>query len=193
MNSSQRALSLVAGCLLLFAAIWMMLTLGRLGRDASEHDTAQKYSLLGKILPCTLEEVAVPRVMSVRESHPLVVNVVREEGPPCESTVEVSATNFEFSPGELHRTIMLDAGRFRDTATWVMSPKQTGEYTIVVNTGADVQTFGVVVTNVLGFRAKPAQIITYVGSVLGPMLTVPWWLDRIKSRGARRAKRKQSR
>ena len=64
--------------------------------------------------------------------------------------------------------------------SWIVSPRRTGTFQIAVSDILNTQILGVTVKDEYGLTAAQAKLLALVGSILGPMLTVPWWLDRFK-------------
>jgi hypothetical protein len=60
----------------------------------------------------------------------------------------------------------------------VISPREAGNYEVVVSAEFDVQVVGVRVTNLLGLTAPQAKILSYIGYFLGPALSLPWWIEK---------------
>jgi hypothetical protein len=65
---------------------------------------------------------------------------------------------------------------------WVLKPREISAFEIAITAGNQTQVIGIVVTNVLGFTAAQVQILSYVSSFLGPMLTAPWWYEQWEKR-----------
>lgn len=134
--------------------------------------------------PCLhpLAAVSVPRIMSERESHLLVVQVASDDGTRCTAAVEVATAGFEISPPETKRSLDLTSDQPEGTLRWLLAPRRAGDYSILVTSGLDSSTTGVVVTTVLGFSARTAQVLTYLSYALGSVLTVPWWVEILRKR-----------
>jgi hypothetical protein len=135
--------------------------------------------------PCffPLEDARLERrVMSVKESQVLTVTLAAPSETECETTVRVQAPKFDLGD-KAERKITVPPNLQKVRLVWVISPKDVGTYVIVVAVGhSDLRSLrlGVTVTNVLGLTARWAQIAMYLAGVLGPILTVPWWYEKLK-------------
>jgi hypothetical protein len=192
MSNAIRRVLLVGGCGLLSAALYVGITIVRLHRRAHRQDI---YVHSAAVAPCLhpIASISAPRVMSERESHPLVVHLASEGNEKCEAAVRLAAVGFEVSPPEMEQRIQLGPERPRGEVTWVIAPRQVGEYVVDVSSAFDHNFVSIVVTNILGLRARNAQLMVYLAGALGSILTVPWWLDRIKGWRSSRTKRRGAR
>ena len=135
--------------------------------------------------PCVdaLEEVILPRrTMSENDSQTITVVLSNHGAEICEQSVAINAPNFEISPAESTQLISIPPGIGTAQTGWVLTPKKQGTFEIVIRIGAEMQIVGLSVTNVLGLTPLQAQLLSSAGSVLGPMLTLPWWYERWQKR-----------
>jgi hypothetical protein len=137
-----------------------------------------------------IQEVSVPnRVMTEKESQTLRVVVANVNNPTaCNTTVGLAALDFDFAPPTTARPVSLEQDQNPVTLSWILKPKEIGAFEIAVTAGNQTQVIGIVVTNVLGLTAVQVQILSYISSFLGPMLTVPWWYEQWEKR--QKAKKK---
>jgi hypothetical protein len=131
-----------------------------------------------------IQEVSVPnRVMTEKESQTLRVVLSNFDNPgTCDTTVGLAALDFDIAPASTARVVALEPGQNPVTLLWVLKPREIGAFEIAITAGNRTQVIGIVVTNVLGFTAVQVQILSYVSSFLGPMLTAPWWYERWEKR-----------
>ena len=94
-------------------------------------------------------------------------------------TISLLAPNFTVAPRDVQRTVAVPVGDKSASAMWILTPQKIGTYEIAITSPHYPGTviFGIVVTNVFGFSPLQAQIFSYIGSALGAMLTIPWWLE----------------
>ena len=62
--------------------------------------------------------------------------------------------------------------------SWIISPRKTGTYEIAVSDPLNSKVFGINVTNMFGLSAVQAKSASILGTIFGPMLTVPWWWEK---------------
>jgi hypothetical protein len=116
--------------------------------------------------------------MTEQDSQSLTVVLSNDSGTGiCETTLFVSAPNFVLSPAGTERLITLEAGAPPLTLIWIISPLQKGSFEIAVSAGNESRTIGLTITNILGLTAAQAQLLSYLATFLGPMLTAPWWYE----------------
>lgn len=120
------------------------------------------------------------RIMSEKESQALKV-ILKVYDAKCIATVTISAPKFDIGSDKAEKVINLKPLEERELI-WVIAPKETGTYVIGISAGMDNMTLGVSVTNILGFSAKWAQVLFYIGGLFGPILTLPWWLEKYSKR-----------
>ena len=134
----------------------------------------------GEPCPHPLEQVGLNRrTMAEKESQALTVVLGNlDYSGDCEVTVNISAPNFDINPANPDRVVVIPPGEKAATAAWVLSSREAGNYEVVVTAGFDVQVVGIRVTNLLGLTAPQAKILSYIGYFLGPMLSLPWWIQK---------------
>lgn len=139
-----------------------------------------------------IQEVSVPeRVMTEKESQTLRVVVANIDNPGvCNTSVGLAALDFDYAPPTTSRPVSLEQGQDPITLSWILKPKEIGAFEIAITAGNQTQVIGIVVTNVLGLTALQVQILSYISSFLGPMLTAPWWYEQWEKR--RQAKKKEA-
>ncbi len=131
-----------------------------------------------------VQEVSLSkRVMTEKESQTLRVVLAKvEAGEICNTTVRLAALDFELAPAATERVVALEPGGTPVVLLWILKPKETGSFEIAVTAGEQTEVLGIVVTNVLGLTAVQVQILSYISSFLGPMLTAPWWYEQWEKR-----------
>ncbi len=134
--------------------------------------------------PCgvyLVEAQVSKRTMLENESQALTVEIGNLYGEDCKATVNLNAPNFDIAPNENEQTVTFP-GKGNSTVIWILTPKMAGVFEVSIEVERDSQIIGIGVTNLLGLSPTQAQIISYVGSFFGPMLTAPWWYEKLKER-----------
>ncbi|MFZ0546771.1 MAG: hypothetical protein WAM60_15095 [Candidatus Promineifilaceae bacterium] len=131
-----------------------------------------------------IQEVSLSkRVMTEKESQTLKVVLANLTGlATCDTTVRLAALDFELAPATTERAVSLETDGKPVTLIWVMKPRETGSFELAVTAGNVTEILGVVVTNVLGLTAVQIQVLSYLSTLLGPMLTAPWWYEHWQKR-----------
>jgi hypothetical protein len=104
----------------------------------------------------------------------------------CQSSLTLLAPGFDISPRKDEQVISAEAND-RGSVAWVVASDKAGEYEIAITDGVDTRVLGVTVTNLFGLTAVQLQVLAVIGAILGPMLSVPWWLERIQRKKAKPA------
>src|SRR5215210_601285 len=120
-------------------------------------------------------------VMTQNENMVLALVAKPQEGDArCLSYVLVSGPDFSISPQTGWSMEATDTTPSRQP--FILSPMRTGEYTISVfqqgSSGFSTTLYNVSVGNWMGLSPLWSQVFVGIGTIFGPMLTVPWWLDR---------------
>jgi hypothetical protein len=137
-----------------------------------------------------IQSVTLPkRVMTEKESQTLRIVVANVNGVGiCNTAVRLAALNFELAPPSTERVVSLEPGGDPVSLLWILKPVETGAFEIVLTAGDETEVLGLVVTNVVGLTALQVQILSYISSLLGPMLTFPWWYEQWEKRKKAREK-----
>ncbi|MBI4226448.1 hypothetical protein HY612_05040 [Candidatus Roizmanbacteria bacterium] len=127
--------------------------------------------------PCSWEVKSPERVMSENKSQAIIVQLKNTADKECESTLSLRAPGFDLSPGKEDQSINLMVSN-KGSLSWIMTPRKTGTFEIAVSDILNTKIFGITVNNMFGFSAGQAKIFSFIGSLFGPMFTIPWWLDK---------------
>jgi hypothetical protein len=179
----------IVGLLLLTGSIMIAYKLSD-GIWAAARDRGDSFLAGG---PCRhpLSDVHMARrTISIRESQALTVILSNDSQETCEVTIELSAPNFVVSPAEPRRTLNLPATERAIKAVWVIAPKESGVFELAISAGLDSRIIGIAVTDVFGLSARQAQLLMYLGGLLGPMFTFPWWYEKWQEKRGRVTTRK---
>lgn len=157
-----------------------------LARDVQQSGPSLDGPVNQTVCALPLVDVELPsRVMSEKESQVLTAVVAnRYNTGLCEATLRLAAPDFTVSPAEsIPQVAALQPGQ-QAALTWILSPRATGSYALVVSDSGQSETLGVVVTTVLGFTAAQAQLFSLLATFMGPLLTFPYWFERWEQRRA---------
>jgi hypothetical protein len=129
-----------------------------------------------------LQPIAGPRVVSLAESATIEATVMNAEPSAC--TVELSlvaASALDVTPGR--QKIALSPERPSGTARWIVTPKQPGSWDLRVQAdGRFDQPYRIKVTTILGLSSISATLASQLLVILGPLATVPYWIDRWRAK-----------
>jgi hypothetical protein len=178
----MRTILAVAGVLLFVVGLVLAFSLlaGAL-RAASLDDSKTIHAAISDDAPpfCTWEASISARVMTQNTSQAVLVQVHNPADRECQSTIALRAPGFEISPMREEQKIALPAGG-AGSLSWIVSPRKTGTFQIAVSDILNTQILGVTVKDENGLTTVQAKLLALVGSLFGPMLTVPWWVDKFK-------------
>ncbi|MBI4080923.1 MAG: hypothetical protein HY430_04095 [Candidatus Levybacteria bacterium] len=145
-------------------------------------DTGEAYGAISDdYTPCVWNATPPERVMSENKSQAILIQVKNTAKKECVSYLSLRAPSFDFSPAKEEQKIAL-APKGSGSISWILTPRKTGSYEISVSDMLNTQIFGITVTNVFGLSAVQAKLFSIAGTLFGPMLTVPWWMDRWRQR-----------
>lgn len=151
-----------------------------------DHEDTGFGVIVGDYPPCIWEVDLSHRVLSENKSQTIIVNATNDMDVECQSLLTLLAPGFDISPRKDEQIISADANS-RGSVAWVVASDEAGEYEIAITDGVDTRVLGVTVTNLFGLTAVQLQVLAVIGSILGPMMTVPWWLERVQRKKAKPA------
>jgi len=158
----------------------LLLTTSQQAR-ARDH-TNTRFGVVSSGTPLCVWEVALPqRVLAEDNSQFLVVNATDPAKTDCQSSLTLLAPGFDISPHK-EEQILTAKSQGSGSIFWIVTPHKPGSYEIALSDGINTRVLGVTVTNLLGLTALQAQILTTLGTLLGPVITIPWWLERWQQR-----------
>lgn len=127
--------------------------------------------------PCIWEAQSPEKVMADNKTQAVVIQVKNTDKKTCESIVSLHAPSFETDPPKEEQKIRIPSGK-KGSVAWVLTPRKPGTYQIAVSDILNTKIFGITVTNMFGLTAVQAKVFSFISSLLGPMLTLPWWVDK---------------
>jgi hypothetical protein len=178
----MRSILAVAGVILFLVGLVLGITLmvGALAA-ASLDETHTIQAAISVDAPpfCTWEASLSARVMTQNTSQAVLIQVQNPADRECQSTLSLRAPGFEISPAREEQKIALPpAGT--GSLSWIVTPHRTGTFQIAVSDILNTQILGVTVKDEYGLTAIQAKLLALVGSLFGPMLTLPWWVEKLK-------------
>lgn len=127
--------------------------------------------------PCSWNIDPPERVIAENKSQAVVVEVSNSIDVDCESIVSLRAPGFDTSPAKDEQQISLESGS-KGSLSWILTPRKTGTFEIAVSDIVNTRIYGITVKNVFGLTTTQAKSFSIVGSLFGPMFTVPWWVEK---------------
>ena len=131
------------------------------------------------------------RTISIKETSTVKVNMLNPHFVPCIGEARINAPQFNSSPKEDVQTVKLTPEKQTGEVAWIIQPREMGEQELVVDVGHHSYTFGIYVTNVMGLSPLQAEVLSYLGFFLGPMLTLPWWYGQWQERKKKKEEQEQ--
>lgn len=149
-----------------------------------------------KTSACDLKGVeAQPKTVSEKEGLVLVITLSSGSSTNCQDTLSLDAPNFSVtSPTKAvsippdregkSNTIKQPSNKTEqpEVISWRLAAKEAGKHQVVVETSTDSELVDVVVKGKINW----SQWLSSMGTIFGPMLTIPYWLDRWRERKSRR-------
>ena len=178
----RKSLGLV-GLLMLLLAIGVGGVLFSINQRTQARDSIDtKHGMVvSDFPPCTWDLGMPQRVLSENNSQTIVINATNTADADCQSELSLLAPGFDISPRKDTQTVTAKP-QGQGSIAWIVIPHKSGSFDIVISDGLKTQVAGITVTNILGLTATQAQICSILGSLLGPMFTVPWWVERWQKR-----------
>ena len=192
----KRNLALV-GTFLLVLGVAFLWSLGNGRREASRLDrNADPHGpVVGEPAGCGQlvepEVTLARRVMALQETQAVTVVLASASVETCQVTVTLNAPNFDLSPPDPRQLVAVGPGQRAEIA-WILSPEEVGTFDLILTIGGAITILGVTVTNALGLTAGQLQILSALSTILGPMLTVPWWFEQWQKWRAQKRERQEA-
>lgn len=189
-----RTLALV-GTFLLVVGVAFLWSLGHGRREAFalDRNSEPHGPVIGEPAGCGQlvepEVTLARRVMALRETQALTIILASASAETCQVTVTLNAPNFDLSPPEPRQSVTVGPGQRAEIA-WILLPEEVGTFDLVLTIGGAISILGVTVTNALGLTAGQLQLLSALSTLLGPMLTLPWWFERWQAWRARKEEEK---
>lgn len=173
----------VFGIFIFISGIYLLNNLAKSEENAKKRDDEKKgYGIIsGEFLPCNWEATAPERVIAEDKSAAVLIKVINKTNEKCDLVLSLRAPGFDASPMKEEQSISLPANK-SGSVSWIITPRKTGSYQIAVSDSLDTKIFGVTVKNIYGLSTIQAKFLSILGSIFGPMFTLPWWWDRLKNR-----------
>ncbi len=152
-------------------------------RAAKLDDKKTAFAEIGSDSPpfCSWDGKLTDRVMAENKSQAIVIEVSNSAEKECESTLTLRAPGFDTSPSKEEQKISLPA-KGKGSLSWILTPRRSGTFEIALSDVINTKIYGISVTNVFGLSALQAKLFSGVGTLFGPMFTIPWWWDKWSQR-----------
>lgn len=178
-----RNLLTISGLIIFIAGISIFNNIRESENKALLRDDDKKgYGIItGEFLPCNWEVKEPERVIAEDKSAAILVGLKNTTSEKCESTISMRAPGLEIVPMKEEQTVTLSASK-SGSISWILSPRKTGEFQIAVSDSINTKIYGVTVKNIYGLSTTQAKMASLIGSIFGPMITLPWWWDRLRGK-----------
>jgi hypothetical protein len=130
---------------------------------------------------CNWSAEELPRVLSENSSISLKINTKNTEQVDCETVLGLRAPGFDVSPAKDEQKVNLKPDA-TGSLSWIISPRKTGTYEVALTDNINTKSYGLIVKNIYGLNSFQTRALSWLGTIFGPMLTVPWWWDRLKKK-----------
>lgn len=176
----KKTIVAAVGLLLFLPGVFFLMRLRQSNKLAAALDDEKKsYGIAAEgPLPCQWTASPPERVIAENKSGAILVSVSNPYDTDCESVLSLRAPGLETSPPKEEQKITIPVKK-NGSLSWILLPRKTGTYQIAVSDTMNTKMFGVTVTNTFGLTALQAQIASILGTIFGPMLTVPWWWEKL--------------
>ncbi len=126
---------------------------------------------------CSWEVSPPDRVMAENKTQAILIAVRNKEKETCESYIALRAPSFDTNPPKEEQKISLQPNQ-KGSLSWILTPRRTGTFELSVSDSIDTKIFGITVKNIFGLTSAQAKVFSFIGTLCGPMLTIPWWIER---------------
>jgi len=151
--------------------------------DAMLMDEKESWHASGPCIHALAEVIPEQRRLSIGESTILEIVMNNSADSNCIANIEVNAAAFDVRP-EKEKQFDIPPGR--TVLLWNISPKSEGSHRILVSSGLEQITSGLIVKDKNGLSSFQLMVISILTSILGPAFTVPWWIEFLSKRREKR-------
>ncbi len=145
-------------------------------------DQKTSYGMIAEgPLPCVWETSLKEKVTAENKSQAIIIQATNSTDEKCESKISLRAPGFDISPAKEEQDISL-APKAKGSFSWILTPRKTGTFEITVSDVMDTRVLGITVKNMYGLTGPQAQLFSIIGSLFGPMFTIPWWMEKLLAR-----------
>lgn len=176
----NKTLVAAIGILVLASALFLNSTVQNGEKKAAAlNNTKKVFGMISDDAPppCVWDVQPPEKVMSEDKTQSVVVRFKNPEKKPCETYLSLRAPNFDTTPSKEELKISVPPGK-TGSVSWILIPRKTGTYELAISDILNTSIYGITVTNIFGLNASQAKILSMLGSLFGPMLTIPWWVDK---------------
>ena len=133
--------------------------------------------------PYALKTATAPtRTPVVGEAMIILLTFKNPNKKPCEVYVELEAAGFDKDPKGTRKIELPSGVSFH---RWSVSPKNPGNHRIIVDSGGASFVVGFTVLANQFVSPYVMNTVSVILSLLGPMATIPWWLNWYSNRQRR--------
>jgi len=140
---------------------------------------------------CEVAPADTSREVTVDTSFPLTMTIKLRDSASCQDHVSISAPTFNIKPDSQSFDLPDKEGRQSETFTFLLEPQFDGNQLISINSDAGQY--------MMYYTVRPSEFVPswmapFIGpllSVLGPTLTLPWWIERRQRRREQQNEKKK--
>jgi hypothetical protein len=180
----MKKLFAILGILCLFVSINLAYNLKQgASRATALNDKKVIFAAVDENTPpsCTWDVTLDENVLSEDKSKAIVIKATNKAEKECQSIISLHAPGFDISPSKEEQNVKLPT-QAKGSLSWIITPRRTGTYELAISDIINTKVFGITVTNTFGLSTFQAKTFSIIGSLFGPMLTIPWWYERIRQR-----------
>ena len=172
----------ILGAVFFLVSLYFLFTLYQEEKNAVSRDSEKTAHGIVQGPPlCIWNADVSERVMSEDKSQALLIHIDNPASENCVSILSLRSPGFDITPSKDEQTITLQKGS-KGFLSWIMTPRKTGTYEIAVSDSLNTKILGITVTNTFGFTTGQTKLFSIIGSMFGPMTTIPWWFEKLWTR-----------
>lgn len=180
MNNMNKKILAIGGIVFWLGGISLGIYLWLITSDARSLSGVEQDKLQsGDSCVTALKDVRVyPEIMSKSDSTALTAFLLNSDrNQKCEVVVRLNAPDFHVIGSEPD-PIQIVPPRQNKMISWILTPKKSGTFQAIVDTGFLNQKVGIEVTNDEMIPSLAQWWVSFLVYFLGSMLQLPWWLER---------------
>jgi hypothetical protein len=152
---------------------------------ARYRDGGESLSSAGGCSHALQTVVAPKRTPVVGETIVLELFFMNTLSKDCEVDVSLRAAGFDKDPADGQKFKLTPGTNSR---FWTLSAKQPGDHEVIVSSGLEMRRLGLHILSNQFLDPATALLLSGLLSLLGPMATIPWWLEWREKRRSKQQK-----
>lgn len=178
-----KAIIFLTGIIMFILSLYYGLSIIKGQRLASSLDKQEtSYAAISEgPLPCTWDTNLSSRVIPENKSQAIIIQFSNTYDEKCETILTLRSPGFDTTPNKEEQKINLES-KSQGSLSWILTPRKIGTFEITISDIINTKILGITVNNIFGLSATYAKLLSISGSLMGPMLTVPWWVEKLITR-----------